>query len=135
MPLGKTWRVWAGMIERCYYPVMPNDAKHYADRGIKVCDRWRESFENFVQDMGEKPHGLTLDRIDNNGDYEPSNCKWSTPFEQSINRTVTKLKPWDIKRIKVLALTLPQAWIAEALGVKQPMISRIVNGKRWSQVK
>ena len=65
----------------------PNNAgfKDYGGRGIKVCDSWYE-FNNFLWDMGERPVGKTLDRIDVNGNYEKSNCKWSTPLEQTLNR-------------------------------------------------
>lgn len=72
------------MRQRCENPNTPKFA-HYGGRGIKVCDRW-QSFENFAADMGERPKGTTLDRIDVNGNYESSNCRWATHLEQRHNR-------------------------------------------------
>lgn len=78
------YRIWAGMIQRCTNP-NHRAYKWYGERGIKVCQRWR-NFDNFYSDMGVRPHGLTLDRKDNNGNYEPNNCKWSTIDEQLNNK-------------------------------------------------
>ena len=73
------------MLKRCYNK-NNNVYQYYGARGIKVCDRWLESFENFYEDMGDRPSSNhSLDRINNDGNYEPSNCKWSTQSEQVIN--------------------------------------------------
>jgi len=75
------------MLQRCNNP-NHSHYKYYGGRGIKVCDRWLESFENFYEDMGERPEDLTLDRIDVNKGYYPENCKWSTRSEQNSNKRV-----------------------------------------------
>ena len=76
---------WLHMKERCLHE-KSGHYKWYGARGIKVCNRWLHSFKNFLADMGEKPQGLSLDRINNNGNYEPSNCKWSTWGDQANNK-------------------------------------------------
>lgn len=85
-----THNSWAGMIQRC---TDPNYAKfkYYGGRGIKVCDRWRHSFAAFLEDMGERPPGGTLERKDHNGDYCPENCCWATWTEQQNNRSNSRL--------------------------------------------
>ena len=79
-----TYFSWGGMIKRCTKPWC-DSYPNYGGRGIKVCDRWL-SFENFLADMGEKPEGLTLERVDNDGDYTPENCVWATRKAQQANR-------------------------------------------------
>ena len=79
----RTYRVWSNMKARCHNKNAPNYSM-YGARGIKVCERWHD-FALFLQDMGDKPDGLTLERKDNGGNYEPSNCRWATPQEQSRN--------------------------------------------------
>jgi hypothetical protein len=79
-----TYLSWQGMVARCTNPSSPA-WKWYGGRGIRVCRRWR-SFENFLADMGERPHGLTLERRNNDGGYKPSNCCWATRSQQARNR-------------------------------------------------
>lgn len=80
---------WTRMKGRCYN-TDNKDYPEYGGRGIKVCDRWLNSFENFLEDMGECPEEMSLDRTDVNGDYEPSNCRWATDAEQAWNQRIYK---------------------------------------------
>ncbi len=82
----REYKSWAALKQRC---LNPDDAafRHYGERGIKVCERWRDSFENFYADMGPRPSPKhSIDRINNDGNYEPGNCRWATASEQVKNR-------------------------------------------------
>ncbi len=91
---------WRSMIQRC---IDPNSTSYprYGGRGITVCDRWLESFENFLSDMGERPEGCSLDRVDPDKNYEPSNCRWSTNEEQANNKRNNQLIEIDGQQITI----------------------------------
>lgn len=78
------YRIWRGMKSRCLNPKNPKYPS-YGGRGITICQRWL-TFENFLADMGKRPEGLSIDRMDNESNYEPGNCRWATAKEQANNR-------------------------------------------------
>ena len=84
MSVSREYKSWRSMFDRCKNPNAPN-YERYGGAGIKICRRWSR-FERFFADMGERPVGTTLDRIQSTGDYKPSNCRWATPKEQASNR-------------------------------------------------
>lgn len=102
---------WCGLRNRCNKPQNPK-YKYYGGRGIKVCDRWMgsEGFANFYADMGPKPKNHSLDRIDPNGNYEPSNCQWATDKQQSRNRRF-------MKTVMLNGETITRAEAEEILGI------------------
>ena len=110
-----TYNAWCMMLARCRNP-QNKSYDGYGGRGITICPQWL-SFNNFLADMSPKPPGLMLERIDNDGNYEPSNCKWATRLEQSNNRRNNTFIERDGRR-----LTLAQ-WARE-LGIKQHQVRR-----------
>lgn len=88
-----TYECWTNMKTRCFNPAYKHFDR-YGGRGITMCARWL-SFENFLDDMGPKPDGLTIERRDNDGNYEPSNCYWATRREQSLNRKTSHFATVD----------------------------------------
>lgn len=111
-----TYNIWAGLIQRCTNP-HNREYPRYGGRGIAVCERWLKSFSDFLSDMGEKPAGKSIDRIDNDGNYEPGNCRWATRKEQQRNRSTTAMLTYRGK-------TLPMAAWAEKLGIKRKILER-----------
>lgn len=87
--MSKEYRIWSGMKTRCMNP-NSDGFEHYGNKGVHVCDRWITSFEDFFNDMGKCPDGMTLDRIDNNLGYSKSNCRWATHQQQAVNRSIVK---------------------------------------------
>lgn len=114
---------WYGAKRRCFDP-RHKMFRHYGGRGIRMCERWRR-FSNFLEDMGPRPPGMTLDRIDNDGDYEPANCRWATTAQQSRNRRITVMVEHDGKRVTL-------ADLAEAYDIEYPTLWWRVCRLGWS---
>lgn len=126
MSFSPTYYSWEGMKFRCENPNSREYAV-YGGRGIKVCERWQK-FENFLEDMGKRPKGKTLDRIDVDGNYEPSNCRWATPKEQARNRRNNTLITYNGK-----TQTLVE-W-EEETGIYSGTISMRIKQYGWSVEK
>jgi hypothetical protein len=116
------WR-WRAMIQRCTNP-KNSQWTSYGGRGIAVCERWR-TFENFYADMGDPPPGMSLDRIDVNGNYEPSNCRWATFSRQARNLRKTPMLTFNGE-------TLPLIDWAERLGINFRTLHSRLKKRGWT---
>lgn len=116
------YQIWIGVKKRCLDPRNENWL-NYGGRGISVCERWM-NFENFLTDMGEKPEGMSLDRINNDGNYEPNNCRWATPKEQGRNKRNNHILEFNSE-------SKPVSEWAEITGISRSLLSvRLKHG--WS---
>lgn len=113
---------WGQMMARCYDP-KHHKYHRYGGRGIRVCDRWI-CFRLFFEDMGKRPSGKTLNRIDNDGNYEPSNCEWATPLEQANNTSSCAVITFEGKTKSI------SAWAREMGITREALRNRLIRG--WS---
>jgi pentatricopeptide repeat protein len=111
----KVYQAWHDMKRRCLNPNAP-DYQNYGGRGITVCERWK-TFANFLADMGEPPAGMSLDRINNDGNYEPGNCRWATTLQQVRNSRASRL-------LTLNGETLPRSAWEQKLGLGSGTITR-----------
>lgn len=113
----REYYTWCSMKSRCFNP--KNKKFHrYGARGITVCERWRNSFENFFFDMGKKPEGMSIERKDNNENYEPLNCRWATPKEQASNTRRNIFVEHEGKKITVSELERRMGFEPEFISVR-----------------
>ena len=138
-PLYKTW---SGMKRRCTRAAAADYAR-YGGRGIRVCERWLNSFADFVADMGPRPPGTSIDRINNDGNYEPSNCRWATNEQQYSNRRSTAGESNNMAKLnddcvyairRQLEIGTSQYTLARWFGVSRENISEISRRRTWRHV-
>ena len=121
----KEWRTWNSMIRRCIYPSMKS-YPHYGGRGIKICQRWLDSFEDFLIDVGYAPSEKhSLDRIDNNGNYEPGNVRWATNSEQIKNSRRARIITFQGRAQNIMD------W-AQEVGINRQTIQMRLDHYGWS---
>jgi hypothetical protein len=122
-----TWVSWKCMRARVMYPGSSKYAKYH---NFTIDPRW-DKYENFHEDMGDRPEGMTLDRKDNNGGYCKENCHWATPKQQARNKRTNKLSMDDVREMKELFGKIPRRELAEKYGVSPCTISNIKHGRVW----
>ena len=123
----RIYTIWGSMMNRCFNP--SNHAYHnYGGRGITVCDRWKD-FENFLLDMGQPKDDQSIDRINNDGNYEPGNCRWSDNFEQMRNTSRTKLTDEIASQIKSGKISMRE--VCEITGCSPSTYYAVKKGINW----
>lgn len=129
------YKTWQQMKERCLNQ-KGKDFHKYGGRGISVYDAWVNSFELFFAHVGKRPAGCkSLDRINNDGNYEPGNVRWATPAQQSRNTRLTKLTSEKVANIRArLLLGEPQHSVGMSYGITQQYVSKIANNLVWKDI-
>lgn len=129
-----TYSSWVAMRQRCLNPETTGFAR-WGGRGITICARWGE-FKNFLEDMGERPSKeYSLDRINNNGNYEPGNCRWATRKQQIRNSRTAKIDETTAAEIRRLVAFNSYSQIAEGFGISNKHVGAVVRGESWNQDK
>jgi len=131
----KTYRCWSAIVARC---TNPSDVRYpdYGGRGIKICDEWRY-FKNFLRDMGEAPEDKVIDRINNDGDYEKSNCRWASTRESARNTRHSVLDAETVVFIRDCSLNWKGSQralsreLSKQLGIKSETIREVLKYRHW----
>jgi hypothetical protein len=128
-----TYRSWEAMWRRCTVPQSP-DYANYGGRGITIDAAWKD-FAAFLRDMGERPLGHSLDRVDNDGDYGPGNCRWATPAQQLRNRRGVRLSMEAARDIRHRHAQggITQRSLAKEYGVRASLVSRVLSNSIWRE--
>jgi hypothetical protein len=126
-----TYKIWIGIKTRCYNQ-KNKTFKYYGMRGIKMCPRWKNNFMNFLKDMGNHPKGMSIDRINNDGNYEPNNCRWTIQKYQNRNSHWAKLSEEKANEIKILNHQgISRKVLAKKYKVGIGAIACVLNNQTW----
>ena len=129
-----TYRTWYSMLERCRNPKNASYGR-YGARGIEVCERWHD-LQSFVADMGLRPDGMTLDRIDPNGGYEASNCRWALVIDQQRSKRNVRCSVEIARRIRAGEFEgVQNKAVAALFGFDASTVSRIKSGEAWADAQ
>ena len=126
------YTTWCMMKSRCYNENNPK-YERYGRRGISICDRWNNSFLNFLNDIGKKPNSKSqIDRIDNDGNYTIENCRWVSPAENCQNKSTTKLTREDVIEIRSSNKTKKE--LVKKFGINKHHLNSIIARRSWSNI-